>query len=84
MIGPKSIEKIKGMVGEALDTYAGKINTAFLKSDDGKLKVSLSVDLSVSEIKSGVDVDVTIGFTADKVKDKTSTTVVENQVDLAL
>ena len=82
-IGPKTIEKMKGMAGEQLDTYASKINTAFLKNTEGKFKVSISFDLAVSEIKAdSVDLDATISFTADKVKDKVSLLVTENQLEL--
>ena len=84
-IGPKSIEAMKQMAENQIDTYAGKINQAFLKSDDGKLKVTLSIDLSVSTVKAGgIDCDVSIGFVADRIKDKISETIVENQVEMNL
>ncbi len=83
-IGSKTIEAMKAMAGEQIDTYAGKINTAFLKSTD-KLKVSLTFDIGVSATKTNaLDLDVTISFTESKVKEKVSTTVMENQVDLSL
>jgi hypothetical protein len=84
-IGSKTIDKMKSMAAEQLDTYAGKVNVAFLKSESGNLKVSLSFDISVSAIKKdGVDIDATISFTESKVKEKISDTVVENQIDLPL
>lgn len=85
MIGEKTISKIKAMTADQIDTYAGKVNQAFLKSDDGKLKVTLSIDLSVSTVKAGgIDCDVSIGFVADRIKDKISETIVENQVEMNL
>ncbi len=84
-IGEKTIQAMKDLAGEQIDTYAGKINTAFLKAEDSKLKVSLTFDLSVSETKpNGIDIDATISFTESKVKEKVSTTVMENQTDLPL
>ena len=82
-IGQKTIDKMVGMASEQLNAFVKKINEAFLKSEDSKLKVSIAFDLAVSETKAdAVDIDATISFTADKVKDKVSTTVAENQVDL--
>lgn len=71
-IGPKTIATMKSMAGELLDDYEGKMNLAFLKTgDEGKLKVGLSFDISLSgTVQNAVDVDATITFTADKVKDK--------------
>ncbi len=84
-IGAKTIEAMKNMAGDQLDTYAGKIGVAFLKAEEGKLKVSISFDISVSEEKKdGIDVDTTISFTESKVKEKISDTIVENQLDLPL
>jgi hypothetical protein len=83
-IGPKTLEKMKAMAGDHIDTYAGKINTAFLKSE-GKIKVSLSFDIGVSTTKSGgIDLDATISFTESKVKEKISDIVMENQEELPL
>jgi hypothetical protein len=76
---------MKLLVGEQIDAYAKQIDLAFIKAEEGKLKISVSFDLCVSQIKpTGIDVDCTIGFIADRVKDKVSSTVVENQADLPL
>jgi len=83
-IGPKSIEAMKQMAENQIDTYAGKINQAFLKSDDGKLRVTLSFELYMSAKPDSIDLDCTISFTSEKIKDRTSTTVTENQVELPL
>jgi hypothetical protein len=85
MIGPKTIASMKQAAAEKIDIYAGQIDKAFLKSDDGKLKISIGFDISMSEkMANGVEVATTIGFVADKIKDKTVCTVIENQIDLPL
>lgn len=84
-IGEKTIEKMKVMAGEHLDTFAGKIAEAFLKSSEGKLKVTIAFDIGVSEVKpGGLDVDATISFTTEKIKEKISSIVVENQIEMPL
>jgi hypothetical protein len=84
-IGPKTIQMMKALTVEHLDTYAKTLDVAFKKSDDGKLKVSISFVLSVSTEKANsVDVDATISFTAEKIKEKISQTVTENQIELPL
>jgi hypothetical protein len=62
----------------------GKINTAFIRAEDGKLTVSLSFALGISKIKNGLDIDATIGFVESKVKDTIKDTVMENQEELPL
>ena len=84
MIGEKTIESMKALAAEKIDTYAVKMNDSFLKSDDGKLRVSISFDLAASEKPDSIDLDCTISFTSEKIKDKTSTTITENQVELPL
>ena len=84
MIGPKTIDSMKALAVEKIDTYAEKMNESFLKSDDGKLKVSISFDLAYSEKPDSVDLDCTISFTSEKIKDKTSTTITEHQAELPL
>jgi hypothetical protein len=70
---------------DQIDAFAKQIDIAFIRAEDGKLKVSLSFDLSTSKIKpGGIDIDCTLGFVADRVKDKVSSTVVENQIELPL
>ena len=47
--------------------------------------MTLSIDLAVSTVKAGgIDCDVSIGFVADRIKDKISETIVENQHELNL
>lgn len=82
-IGPKTIEIMKGLACEQLDTFASKMGEAFLKSEDGKLKVSISLDVGVSEIqRNALDIDATISFTTERVKFKVSKTVNELQAEM--
>ena len=82
-IGPKTISRMKSEASDKIDLYAAQIDKAFLKSDDGKLKVSIGFDISMSEkTANGIDVSTTIGFVADKIRDKTTCTVVESQTEL--
>jgi len=85
MIGPKVIEKMILTASEQIGAHRELIERAFIKSDDGKLKVSIGIDLAVSADKpGGIDVDTTISFVTERVKDKVSSTVMENQADLPL
>ncbi len=83
IIGKMTMETMKMLIDELLDGHAGEINKAFLKSEDNGLKISISLDIGVSgKIANGVDVDATISFVAEKVKEKVSKTVSENQQEL--
>jgi hypothetical protein len=84
IIGDKTIEKMKQMASEQLETFSSKINGAFQRAEDGRLTVSLSFALGISKIKNGLDIDTTIGFTESKVKDTIKDTVMENQEELPL
>ena len=84
MIGPKTIESMKAMAQEKIDTYAEKMDLAFLKSDDGKLRVTLAFELYMSAKPDSIDLDCTISFTSEKIKDRTSTTITEHQAELPL
>ncbi len=70
MIGTKTITAMKGLSGELLDNYQKELREAFLKSDDG-LKVSLNLSVVPSKVAAGgLDVDATISFTAERIKEK--------------
>ena len=85
MIGPKTIQRMKDTACEKIDAWQEKMASAYMKSDDGKLKVSLGYTIYLSkETQGGLDVEATIAFTAEKISDKTISTVVENQADLPL
>ena len=84
-IGPKTIARMKSEAADKIDIYAAQMDKAFLKSETGSLKISIGFDISMSEkIAGGIDVSTTIGFVADKIKDKTTCTVVESQTELPI
>jgi predicted RNA-binding protein with TRAM domain len=85
MIGPKTIDRMKNTAVEKIEAWAPNMRDAFLKSDDGKLKVTIGFTIFVSkETPGGLDVKTGISFTAEKINDETISTVVENQIDLPL
>ncbi len=78
-IGQKSIMQMVMLATELIQDYGTKMNVAFLKSEGEGLKVSLSFDIGLSRKQvDGLDIDATISFTTEKVKDRRGTTVVEN------
>ena len=83
MIGTKTTTAMKELSGELIDAYRKEIKEAFLKSDEG-LKVSLNLSIIPSKIRSeGVDVDATISFTAERIKEKREKNgIVEGQGEL--
>ena len=85
-ISVKTLEAMKGMAAELIEAHASKLNMAFLKSEDGKLKVSLGFTIAHSEVRqNAVDVAAQISYTMEKVTDKIEKTgISEIQVELAL
>lgn len=85
MIGPKTLDRMKNAAIEKINDHAEEIKKAFLKSDDGKLKVSLGYNISMSkETPGGLDIKAGISFIESRINDETISTVVENQADLPL
>jgi hypothetical protein len=84
-IGPRTIQKMKDTAIEKIDAWAPNIRDAFIKSDDGKLKVSLSYNIFMSkDTPGGLDIKAGISFIESRINDETISTVVENQADLPL
>lgn len=70
-ISTHTVETMKMLAGELIDAHAAKMNLAFLRADEGKLKVSLGFDIAVSEkTMNAVDVAATLSYTMEKIKDK--------------
>ena len=79
-IGGRTIKAMQDLSAELLNDHAKKINEAFMKSDDGSVKVSISLDVSESEKRANyIDVDATISFTTEKVKAKITKSVSDTQ-----
>jgi hypothetical protein len=81
-IGEDVIQEISEQVSGLLSDYKKEINEAYLKTSN-----SLTVDLSVKftpEDSGGVYVETGISFVKDRVKAKTSGSVIEGQMKLDL
>jgi len=71
-IGAKTIGEMKDAAAELIDTHSGKFNEAFAKSDDGKLKISMSFEIAQSATAmKGVDLTASISYVMERIKDKT-------------
>ena len=83
MIGEKVIEKVKLLSDELIGMHGGRIQKAFARQEDGKLTVSLSFVIQPAEKAGMIDLDATISYTMEKVKEKITAKVSEN-LDLPL
>jgi hypothetical protein len=84
MIGEKVIEKVKLLSDELIGMHGGRIQKAYGKQEDGKLTVSLSFVIQPSEKAGMIDVDAKITYVMEKVTEKITAKVSENQIDLPL
>jgi hypothetical protein len=84
MIGIKVIEKVKLLSDELIEMHSGRIQKAYAKQTDGKLTVGLSFVIQPSEKPGMIEVDATITYTMEKIKEKINARVAENQTDLPL
>lgn len=85
MIGPVTIARMKSIATEKIEAWAPQMRDAFIRSDDGKLKVSIGYNIFMSkETSGGLDIEATIAFVESKINDKTISTVVEGQEELPL
>ena len=70
---------------QLITTHAASMGKAFLKQDDGRLSVSISFVIEPSKVaKSAIDVDATISFTMEKIKEKVTSRVMDKQEELPL
>ena len=79
-IGEKTIELMKNDAANYIDAEKRKIQTAFLQSEDSKIKVSLTFDIAETEGKLVMDSRIT--YTVEKVKLKKRSYIEENQPGL--
>jgi hypothetical protein len=83
MIGAKVIEKMNTLNRELLAAHATRMAQAFLRQEDGKLAVSISFTLAPNkEILDTIDVDASISYIMERVKEKITSRVSEKQDDL--
>ena len=80
MIGKKTIQQIKDEFGGLLDTYAKRINSAYV-NNDMEIDVKLSAKLRGAGTK-GVSIKAEIAFIESRVKDSAEVFVDEKQGEL--
>jgi hypothetical protein len=76
-IGEKTIETMQRQTKDLIETHKRNIQAAFLKAEDGKLKVGISI--AIVQAGAKLAVESTITYTVEKVSDKQSAFIDENQ-----
>lgn len=84
-ISKHTTDTMKSLACELIDAHAANMNLAFLKAEDGKLKVNLALDVAMSEaVANAVDIAATISYTLERVRDKIEKTgISELQVEIS-
>lgn len=81
-IGPITIAEIERTINSLLVLHATDIDVAFILSDDEKPMLSIALTVKLEPGKTGIDIDTTMTFVKDRVKDKVSSHADENQKNL--
>jgi hypothetical protein len=81
VIGTMVLKQTKRLIGVLIDRYQADINASFLKAD-GTLPVSIKTVYKTSIGDRGIEVEVSINFTADRIKDSIKGTILEGQQGL--
>ncbi|MEN6475225.1 MAG: hypothetical protein ABFD81_14515 [Syntrophaceae bacterium] len=82
VVGEKTREKIVELIQAQLEEYSGAIDAAYLRMEK-TLSISIGVKLSENPKNSlFVDVDTTVSFKIDEIKDKAHGTVSEVQISV--
>ena len=84
MLGDKVFDKMTDQAEELITEHRERIIKAFGKQDDGKLAVAITFNIAPAKAIDQYDVDATISYTMEKVREKISCTVSENQMELPL
>ena len=79
-IGEKSIEAMKLQLNDLIEIHNRKIQEAYYQAHDRKLKVGISI--AIAEISGRLAVESTITYTVEKISDKRSCFIEENQVQM--
>lgn len=80
-IGPKTIERAGEMVNAMLRMHRETIDKAFLRADDA-LNIALGVKFKPGEAADQIEIDVSIKFVTDQVKDSATALFNEHQGEL--
>ena len=84
MLGDKVFEKMTDQSEELITEHRDRIVKAFGKQDDGKLAVSLTFNIAPAKAMDQYDVDCSISYLMERIREKISATVTENQMELPL
>jgi uncharacterized NAD-dependent epimerase/dehydratase family protein len=84
MIGTKVFSTMYQLTESLLKSHALRMQQAFAKSEEGKLNVSISFAIVPGKDVDEYGVDAQIQYTMEKVKEKISANVTENQTELPL
>lgn len=80
-IGPNVIFKMADLIKHLLLAYENDMDQAYRQSDeDQPLKISIGLKLEPGD--RGIDIEASISFVKDRVKDKTTGTASESQQKL--
>ena len=81
-IGPKTIREIGSMTEKLVKDYQKEIETAYLEAEGG-LAIGFQLKIDPAEY-GGIDLEMGINFVAKRIKDKTSSSINEKQMELKL
>lgn len=74
-IGTDVLDKMKQLGDELISAHIDKIKSAYNHSDDQKLSVSLSFSLLAGEKPGDYDVEASITYIVERIRDKIKATV---------
>ena len=77
-IGEMTIQAMKAQFSDLIEGHKRNIQAAFSRSEDGKIKVGIS--FNVEQKGEGLAVETGIAYTVEKVSDKQSAFIKENQL----
>ena len=84
MIGKKVFFTMEKLTGDLIHMHGARMAKAFNLQTDGKLAVAITFSLQPSAKPDVIEVDATIAYTMEKVKEKITANVSENQEELTL
>ena len=82
-IGPKTIREIGSMTEKLVKDYQKEIEAAYLRADGG-LTIGFQLKIDPAKYGSGIDLEMAINFVAERIKDKTTSSINEKQMELKL
>jgi hypothetical protein len=84
MIGEKVFNQLANMTEELISEHATRITKAFSLRDDDKMTVGITLTIAPGKTMDQYDLDASITYSMEKVKEKITAKVTENQADLPL